>query len=164
LPKQLLVYMTTEDEADFLDYLKSRRDTKVLPSRSQSTTFESVDSLPDSAQDPTTRRFWLQNATTALPLVTEEEGGYFAINGFQSPVAEFIRSVMVSQMLVPGRIQADMAYFSDEKQDLVSKPIEFKRWYDDIENWIRKNYKHLALLTFAGPHAEKFRDEGGLLH
>jgi len=156
--------MTREDENEFLDYLKSRGDTKILPSRSQSAAFEAVDSLPDSAEDQTTRRFWLQNATVQLPLVTEEEEGYFAINGFQSPVAEFIRSVMVSQMLLPGRIQSDMAYFDDERQDLVSKPVEFKRWFGEIERWIRDNYQHLTLLTFAGPEAQKFRDNGGLLH
>ena len=49
-------------------------------------------------------------------------------------------------------------------QDLVSKPVEFKRWFDEIERWIRNNYKHLTLLTFAGPGAKKFKDEGGLLH
>ncbi|HET7404665.1 MAG TPA: hypothetical protein VFJ63_00955 [Candidatus Bathyarchaeia archaeon] len=164
MPRQLLVYMSHEDEAAFLDYLKSRSDTIVLPSRSQTNLFQPVDSLPDSAQEPATRRFWLQSVTTRLPLVTEEEGGFFAINGFQSPVAEFLRSIMVSQMLLPGRIQADMAYFDDQKQDLVSKPVEFKKWYDDIEHWIRTNYKHLTLLTFAGPGAEKFKNEGGLLH
>lgn len=156
--------MSHEDEATFLDYLKSRGDTKVLPSRSKTDLFQPVDFLPDSAQEPATRRFWLQSVTTSLPLVTEEEGGFFAINGFQSPVAEFLRSIMVSQMLLPGRIQADMAYFDDQKQDLVSKPVEFKKWYDDIEHWIRANYKHLTLLTFAGPGAEKFKEEGGLLH
>jgi len=156
--------MIREDETNFLDYLKSRGDTVVLPSRSTTNGFQPVGSLPDSAQEPTTRRFWLHNATTTLPIVTEEQEGYFAINGFQSPVAEFLRSVMVSKMLLPGRIQADMAYFDDGKQDLVSKPVEFKRWYDEIERWIRTHYKHLTLLTFAGPGAEKFRNEGGLLH
>ncbi|HEX4920657.1 MAG TPA: hypothetical protein VFV92_07945 [Candidatus Bathyarchaeia archaeon] len=164
MPRQLLVYMSREDEAAFLDYLKSRSDTIVLPSRSHTRLFQPVDSLPDSGQEPATRRFWLQSLTTSLPLVTEEEGGFFAINGFQSPVAEFLRSIMVSQMLLPGRIQADMAYFDDQKQDLVSKPVEFKRWFDEIERWIRNNYKHLTLLTFAGPGAEKFKDQGGLLH
>ena len=165
MPKQLLVYMTRKDESDFLDYLQTRGDTVVLPSRSSAAIFTPIATLPDS-QDLANRRFWLQNATTQLPLATEfvEEGEYFVINGFQSPVAEFIRSVMVSQMLLPGRIQADMAYFDDERQDLVLKPTEFKRWFDEIERWIRRNYKHLTLLTFSGPGAEKFKSEGGLLH
>lgn len=158
--------MTRKDESDFLVYLQTRGDTMVLPSRSSTAIFTPIASLPDSAQDALNRRFWLQNATTQLPLATEfvEEGEYYAINGFQSPVAEFLRSIMVSQMLLPGRIQADMAYFDDERLDLVSKPAEFKRWFDEIERWIRNKYKHLTLLTFAGPGAEKFKDEGGLLH
>ena len=157
--------MTRKDESDFIDYLQTRGDTMVLPSRSSTAVFTPISTLPDS-QNLANRRFWLQNATTQLPLATEfvEEGNYYVINGFQSPVAEFLRSVMVSQMLLPGRIQADMAYFEDERQDLVSKPAEFKRWFDEIEHWIRNNYKHLTLLTFAGPGAEKFQSEGGLLH
>jgi hypothetical protein len=166
LPKQILVYMTREDEAEFLDYLATRGDTLILPSRSSTAEFAPIAALPESAQDPLARRFWLQNATTQMPLTTEfvEEGNYFVINGFQSPVAEFLRSVKVSQMLLPGRIQSDMAYFDDERQDLASKPTEFKRWFDEIERWIRNNYRHMTLLTFAGPGAEKFRSEGGLLH
>ena len=166
MPKQLLLYMTRDDELEFLAYLKSRGDTVILPGKSTSSEFASVEALPDVSQDSSTRRFWLQNTTAKLPLATEydDQGGYYAINGFQSPVAEFLRSFTVSQMLLPGRIQADMAYFHDQKQDLVSKPSQFKKWFDEIENWIRNNYKHLTLLTFAGPGAEKFRDEGGLLH
>jgi len=57
-----------------------------------------------------------------------------------------------------------MTYFDDNRQDLVSKPVEFKNWFDSIEHWIRKNYRHLTLLTYVGPGAEKFQEEGGLLH
>lgn len=158
--------MTREDESDFLGYLQSRGDTMLLPSRSSTSSFAPIFSLPDSTQDPATRRFWLQNTATQLPLATElvEEGEYYVINGFQSPVAEFLRSILVSRMLLPGRIQADMAYFDDKRQDLVSKPAEFKRWFEEIERWLRNNYRHLTLLTFVGPGAEKFRSEGGLLH
>lgn len=86
------------------------------------------------------------------------------INGFQSPVVEFLRSFTVAQMMLPGRLEADMAYFDDGKRDLVSKPVEFRKWFESIELWIRKNYRHMTLLTFAGPGAEKFRDEGGRLY
>ena len=165
MPRQLLFYMSKEDETGFLDFLRSTG-VAILPAISQTAEFAPLDVLPEVSQDPSTRRFWLQNTTISLPMVTdfEKDRGYYVVNGFQSPVAEFLRSFTVSQMMLPGRLEADMAYFDDEKQDLVSKPPEFRNWFDSIERWIRKKYRHLTLLTFVGPGAEKFRDEGGLLH
>ena len=86
------------------------------------------------------------------------------IDGFQSPVVEFIRPVIVARMMLPGRLQADMNYFDGDKEDLVQKPVEFRKWYNEIDSWIRKSYAHVSLLTYAGPGAEMFREQGGLLH
>ena len=140
--------------------------TIILPTRSSTSGFAPLDTLPEASEDLATRKFWLQNRLVNLPLVTEfdEEKGYYLINGFQSPVVEFLRSFTTSKIMLPGRLEADMTYFDDNRQDLVSKPVEFKDWFDSIEHWIRKNYRHLTLLTYVGPGADKFREEGGLLH
>ena len=165
MPRQLLLYMSKEDETEFLDFLRSTG-VVILPAISSTSQFTPVDLFPEASQDLSTRRFWLHNTSIGLPLVTdfEKDWGHYVVNGFQSPVMEFLRSLMVSQMLLPGRIQADMAYFDGDKQDLVSKPLEYKKWVESVETWIRKKYTHLTLLTYAGPGAEKFRNEGGLLH
>ncbi len=140
--------------------------TIILSARSSASGFAPLDTLPEALQDEATRKFWLQNTSVNLPLVTEfdEEKGRYLINGFQSPVVEFLRSFTISKIMLPGRLEADMTYFDDDRQDLVSKPVEFKNWFDSIEHWIRKNYRHLTLLTYVGPGAEKFREEGGILH
>ena len=140
--------------------------TIILPARSSASGFAPLDTLPEALQGEATRKFWLQNTSVNLPLVTEfdEETGRYLINGFQSPVVEFLRSFTISKIMLPGRLEADMTYFDDDRQDLVSKPVEFKNWFDSIEHWIRKNYRHLTLLTYVGPGAEKFREEGGILH
>jgi hypothetical protein len=166
LPKQLLLYMSREDENEFLSYLRSSGDIVILPATSSTSEFASLYTLPEASQDEATRKFWLQNTAINLPLVTEflEQSGYYVIDGFQSPVVEFLRSFTVARMMLPGRLQADMTYFDGDKQDLVSKPVAFRRWFDSIEDWVRKRYKHLTLLTYTGPGAEKFRSEGGLLH
>jgi hypothetical protein len=67
-------------------------------------------------------------------------------------------------MMLAGRIQADMNYLDSDKQDLVPKPVEFRNWFESMQKWIRKNFKHLTLLTYVGPGAEEFRKQGGLLH
>jgi len=158
--------MSREDEDGFLDYLRSTYSIVILPATSSTAAFVPLDILPDASQEESTRKFWLQNRLVSLPLVTEfdEEKGYYLINGFQSPVVEFLRSFTISKMMLPGRLEADMTYFDDDKQDLVSKPVEFRSWFDSMEQWIRKNYRHLTLLTYVGPGAEKFREEGGILH
>jgi len=158
--------MSKEDEETFLDYLRSSGDLVILPSTSPSSDFTPIQVLPEPSQDEDTRKFWLQNNTVSLPLATEyaPEKNCYVIDGFQSPVVEFHRSWIVSRMMLAGGIRADMNYLDSEKQDLVRKPAKFRNWFDSMQNWIRKGFKHLTLLTYVGPGAEEFREEGGLLH
>jgi len=158
--------MSRDDEDEFLKFLRSTGNSVILPANSPTSGFTSLDMLPEASQDEATRRFWLQNPSVNLPVVTEfdREKGYYLINGFQSPVIEFLRSLTVSKIMLPGRLEADMTYFDDDKGDIVSKPVEFRNWFDLIEGWIRKNYRQLTIWTYAGPGAEKSREEGGLLH
>ena len=100
-----------------------------------------------------------------MPLVTEHvpEKSLYVIDGFQSPVIEFWRSWMVSQVMLPGGIQADMNYIDEERKDLAKKPVEFRNWFESINSWVRKNYRRLGIYIFAGPGAQRFREEGGIL-
>jgi len=100
-----------------------------------------------------------------MPLVTEHvpEKGLYVVEGFQSPVIEYWRSWIVSQVMMPGGIQADMNYIDDERKDLAKKSAEFRNWFDSFDGWIRKKYRRLGVYVFAGPGAQKFRNEGGML-
>jgi hypothetical protein len=166
MPRQLVLYMSKKDEEAFLQYLWSCGKLVILPAISPSSNFAPVPVLPEPAEDEATRKFWLQNTAVSLPLATEyapEKNGY-VIDGFQSPVVEFHRSWIVSRMMLAGGIRADMNYLDDGKQDLVPKPIEFRDWFDSMQHWIRKSFKHLTLLTYVGPGAQTFMEESGLLH
>ena len=166
MPRQLVLYMSKEDEVAFLQYLRSEGGLVILPAISPSSNFAPVPALPEPAEDETTRKFWLHNNTVRLPLVTEyaPEKNSYVIDGFQSPVVELIRSWTISHMMLAGGIRADMNYLDNGKQDLVPKPVEFRDWFDSMQNWIRRRFKHLTLLTYVGPGAQTFREEGGLLH
>lgn len=158
--------MAKEDEDSFLQYLRSSGHLVILPSTSASKDFTPISVLPEPTEDETTRKFWLQKTTVSFPLVTEyatEKNGY-VVDGFQSPVVEFLRSWTVSHVMLSGGIRADMNYLDNDKQDLVPKPAEFRDWFDSMQKWIRRNFKHLTLLTYVGPRAEKFESEGGILH
>jgi len=166
MPKQLVLYMSKEDEDAFLQYLRSTGDLAILPSASPKSEFAPVSALPEPTEDEATRRLWLQKTTVSLPLVTEyasEKNGY-VIDGFQSPVVEFLRSWVVSNVMLAGGVRADMNYLDNARQDLVPKPVEFRDWFGSMQNWIRKNFKHLTLLTYVGPGAQTFNEEGGLFH
>jgi hypothetical protein len=166
LPKQLVLYMSKEDEDAFLQFLRSPGDLVILPATSPSSDFAPIAFLPEPTEDEPTRKFWLQKSSVSLPVVTEyvpEKNGY-VIDGFQSPVVEFQRSWTVSQMMLAGGIRADMNYLDIDKGDLVRKPAEFKKWFDSMQHYIRKKFFHLTLLTYVGPGAEKFESEGGILH
>ena len=101
-----------------------------------------------------------------MPLVTEydKEKRLYLVNGVQSPVVELIRSRTLSGYLLPGGIQAELNYSDNDKQMLVPKPDEFRKWFEDMSSWIRKHYTHLEWLIYAGPGAEKFRRDGGRFH
>ena len=158
--------MSKEDEETFLQYLRSTGDLVILPAISPSSDFAPITVLPEPAEDEDTRKFWLLNKAVRLPVATEyaPEKNCYVIDGFQSPVVEFHRSWTVSQIMLAGGIRADMNYLDSEKQDLVPKPAEFRNWFESIQNWIRKNFFHLTLLTYVAPGAEKFENEGGILH
>jgi len=55
-----------------------------------------------------TRKLWFQNRTINLPPVTafSEKDGYYLIDVIQLPVVEFLHSFTISQMMLPGRLQA----------------------------------------------------------
>ena len=158
--------MTKEDEDSFLQHLRSTGGLVILPWSSPSSDFAPISVLPEPTEDEATRKFWLHSTPVSLPVMAEyasEKNGY-VIDGFQSPVVEFHRSWTVSRMMLAGGIRADMNYLDEDRQDLVQKPADFRNWFDSMQNWIRKNFKHLTLLTYVGPGAEKFEKEGGILH
>ena len=165
MPKRLVLYMSREDEDQFLEYVRSLGNLLILPATSPSSDFAQVTGFPEPSQDESTRRLWLQYTGAGMPLVTEHdpEKDYYAVDGFQSPVIEFWRSWMVSQVMMPGGIQADMNYIDDERKDLAKKPAEFRNWFESIDGWIRKNYTRLGIYIFAGPGAQRFREDGGIL-
>jgi hypothetical protein len=165
LPKLLVLYMSREDEDAFLAYVRSLGNLLILPATSPSSDFAPVVGFPEPSPAESTRRFWLQYTGAGLPLVTEHAPGMdsFTVDEFQSPVIEFWRSWMVSQVMMPGGIQSEMNYVDNEKQDLARKPAEFRKWFESIDSWIRKNYQRLGIYIFAGPGAQEFRDQGGIL-
>ena len=126
--KLTVLYMTRDDEDQFLRYVRSLGNLVMLPATSPSADFETVSVLPEPSQEESTRRFFLHYNIAGMPLITEPlpEKNYYVIDGYQSPVIEFWRSWMVSQILMPGGIEAEIMWVDIKKQDLAKKPNEFR--------------------------------------
>lgn len=157
--------MSREDEKEFLDHVRSLGGLAILPATSPDPDFVPIGVLPEPSQDESTRKFMLQYSFAGMPLVIDHvaESNYYLIDAYQSPVIEFWRSWIVSGVMMPGGIQADIMWIDDEKQDLEKKPSEFREWVDSIEVWIHKNFVGLGIHIFAGPGAIIFRQDGGVL-
>jgi hypothetical protein len=157
--------MTREDEIELFDHIRSLGSVTILPATSQNPDFTPIGALPEPSQDESTRRFFLHYAVAGMPLVTEHvpEKNYYLIDEYQSPVIELWRSWSVSQIMMPGGIQAEMMWIDSEKQDLENKPKEFRKWFESVEDWIHKNFVRLGIHIFAGPGAIIFREDGGIL-
>src|SRR5207247_2986784 len=100
LPKQLVLYMSKEDEETFLQYLRSLGDLVILPATSPSSDFAPIQVLPEPAEDEDTRKVWLLNKAVRLPVATEytAEMGCYVIDGFQYLVVEFYSYWTVSHI------------------------------------------------------------------
>lgn len=161
----MVLYMTRDDETDFLDQVRSLGSLAILPATSPNPEFMPVGVLPEPSQEESTRRFFLHHDIAGMTLVAEivPEKNYYLIDEYQSPVIEFWRSWMVSQIMMPGGIQAEIMRIDNEKQDLEKKPKEFRDWVDSVEGWVHKNFVRLGIHVFAGPGAIMFREDGGIL-
>lgn len=157
--------MSRDDENEFLDYVQSLGKLIILPATSPSSDFTPAGFLPEPSQEESTRIFFLYYDMAGMPLVTEHnmEKNYYFVDEYQSPVVEFRRSWTVSQIMMPGRIEAEMMWVDNEKQDLAKKPQEFRAWFESIAAWIHKNFVRLGIHVFAGTGAISFRNEGGIL-
>jgi len=157
--------MTGEDEDQLLEFVRSLGHLQILPGVSSSQDFAPIDNFPYASQEEVTRRFWLYHTGSGMPLVTEFDRGkgrYF-VDEYQSPVIEFWRSWSVSQVLMPGGLEVEMTYIDPRTEDLAKKPAVFRNWVDLIEGWIRRNYRELGIHIFAGPGAQEFKEQGGIL-
>src|SRR5438876_7257862 len=127
--------MSKEDEDRFLEYVRSIGNLLILPGTSPSSDFTPVDIFPEPSQDESTRRFWLQYTGAGMPLATEHvpEKGVYVVDGFQSPVIEFWRSWMVSQVMRPGGIKADLNYMMDGGKDWPRKPPGLGNWFGPLK-------------------------------
>ncbi len=163
--RQVNFFMAKEDEEKFLGFIKRTGNVLLLPPVSPTENFQQVDQLPEPFSVDVWRQFWLWNRSIVSSFQSEyiAEKGYYAINGLVSSLVEFSRSYVKDNTMYPGRIWAEFTIVDGETRDLGQKEREFRKWYETLAKWIRKDFYHTGWMIFAGPGALKFQREGGTL-
>ncbi len=163
--RQVNFFMAKEDEDRFLSFVKQTGDVVLLPPVSATSDFQPVEELPEPLSRDMWRQFWLWNRSITSNFQSEyvPEKGYFAINGLLSSVVEFSRSYVKDNTMYPGRIWAEFTIIDSEAEDLGQKDREFRKWYETLAKWIRREFYHTGWMIFAGQGALKFQNQGGTL-
>ena len=163
--RQVNFFMAKDDEEKFLSFVRQTGEVVLLPPISAAGDFQPVQELPEPFSTDQWRQFWLWNKSLASNFQSEyvAEKGYYVINGLLSPLVEFSRSYVKDNTMYPGRIWAEFTIIDSETSDLDQKDREFRRWYETLAKWIRKEFYHTGWMIFAGRGALKFQDEGGTL-
>jgi len=162
--KQVRVYMTGADETKFWRFAKSTGDVELLPYHMSSPS-DRLTALPP----PKSSRFWqvvyLYNPVAPDKLTIRRIGDRkdFLVDSLSSPVVQFRRTLAVDNRLVPGRLWAEFSWLDPAGPVHRRKSQEFADWFETIAGWIRKTYKRVAALTYAGAGAIGFAEKGGKL-
>jgi hypothetical protein len=157
--------MSKDDEAEFLDFVRTTGNVSILPYVSDVREFQPLKTPPDLRLGKFSGAVWLFNRDISSNLevkyVTTQ--GYYSIDEERSSVIQFTRSAMIEKTIGRGRIWAEFSYLDRGSMTLLPKEPEFSKWFDTLAKWIRGRYKRLERLIYTGPGAQKLLGEGFVL-
>lgn len=162
--RQVSVYMTAVDEANFPGHLRGTGDVWIILEHSATPKPVMRHTLPAPGESSDWRLVSLLNRSMSDNLVMRQiKEGRYALDRFQSSVVEFLRCRLVDRTLNSGRLWVELFVLDERRMKLSPKESGVGAWYERISTWIRKNYERLEPLVYAGPGALEFRDAGGKL-
>jgi hypothetical protein len=162
--RQVNFYMTEEDEKEFIDFAKGTGDVKIWPYHMTSPD-ESLRTLPEQESRKIWSEVFLSNDEIYGRMHTRfyENPNVHIVNPSDSPVIQFSRSFMSESGLKRGIIWAEFTWLDRDVDEIVPKDPAFVKWYEKIARWLKRRYRMMEPLTYAGPGALRFQEEGGEL-
>ena len=159
--RQVEFYMWGQDEREFIDFVKSTGEVIILPYTSPKADMPALAELPPASDE---FMLWLFNRNVSSRLLTRfvQQQDYNVVDRDLSSVVEFSRTVLSEGVLVPGRLWAIFNYVTPDMQWAYKEP-EFKKWYERLARWIRKNYSRdpdLGHGFYFGPEARELARTG----
>ena len=114
--------------------------------------------LPHPTSGKYADSFWFFNNKISPNYITKyiPIQGYYLMDEFQSEVIEFSRSYLMNNIFHRGRIWAEFRYIDPKTNSWVNKNPDFKKWFENISKWIKKNYFKLDPMIYIGPGAKKY--------
>lgn len=157
--RQVYFHFLSEDRDAFLKFVQQRDAVIVTETSGGTTEIEPIDHL-----DPKHRQYlclWhrgLQPNMKREFVPESEEGPYYRIDDFHLPVIEFSTSFRAVWDGRPALGQGRL-YGTFE-----NKTAEFRKWYEALVRWIRKNSRRSPVFGgYVGPAAYEFYKSGGYL-
>ena len=164
--RQVSFYMDSDDEAEFVAFLRLDPEVMVISYASSSPEPTALDALPQQTV-PGWWMLWLwDGATSARPVFRfVPEVGRYVIDGLRSELVEFSRSYLADDGLVRGRIWAEMDYWDLDQNppQRVRKSERFAKWFDHLAGWIKRKGRKSMAGEYVLPGADRFKASGGRL-
>ena len=161
--RQINFYMTHKDELDFIEFAKSDRDICIFADRATTPDPKCLGELPRE-DIPGWFVVWLWDQSNSPRPIWKfiEEQEHYVVDPFESEIIEFWRSTFYRGHLVRGRIWAEMSFVDPkDPSKVVSKKESFRRWFNRLANWIRRNSVRDAAGDYLLPGAAEFVKKGG---
>ncbi len=147
--KQLLFYMTAEDEADFALFAHSSGDVVIFAQTSKSPEGTATDAFAKLSPQPANASCHLWNReispTPEFRCIPEQE--CYWLDFVHSEVVNIMRSTRRHHTITMGRLHI-VDTLQQPDGTIAKKSEQFVGWFKTLCNWIRREYDH----TFDGAH------------
>ena len=168
--RQIVFFMTANDEREFMEFVRSDREACVFANYQPAAIAECLNELP--LMKPPYDPLWLWDSDNSpYPLFTHiAKYGVFVVDDSKSEVIQFDRCLMHDECLVMGRIWAEMYYCQPPASSgitdmsLAKKSISFTKWYSRLANWIVRHSIRDSNGVYVLCDARRFAAEGGHFH
>jgi hypothetical protein len=150
---QVNFFMLPEDEADFVEVLAAREDTRVFPAHGLD--------IPATLHSNGLTLFNRKLGWPPIVDATEVEAplrAFTSLDRYKEPHITWSRSYCEGKTLFAGRIYAKIGWL-----DQPTANTTCQRWYDSLARWIRQRYERQNRLWWVSPRARAWWHEGGLL-
>jgi hypothetical protein len=156
--RQINFHMMEKDEREFEQFLLSRTDTLIFPTRWFKTRRpKHVSCLPPVSEAKKIE--FVNSVLMPHPVCSAKgAGGTYSFDMFKDPHIGFNRSYLVDDLLIPGRLYAKIGWLEPTEDNRV-----FSSRYATLERWLKKRYTKNHRGWWIAPAAKRRSLDGGRL-
>lgn len=161
--RQVNFFMTTEDQQEFLEFMRSDRQVGIVADSTPTSTPLLLDRFPQRGE-PDWPKVWLwdrdHSGSPSLRYIKKQS--YYTVDD-KSEVIEFWPGFVDGRCLIGGRIWAESTYLGEDRASFVKKSEAFVKWFDRLARWIKRRSVRTHLDRYVLTGADAFVAQGGQL-